>query len=352
MAREPTARPLRVGLIGAGLIGRLRARAIAQVPQLSLAAVADVRPESANTAARGHGNVTRYAEGRDLAADPGVEAVILATPPVSHETLGLACLAAGKHLLVEKPLATKPEACEALIRAADRAGVTLATGFNLRWTRAARLARQLVNGGAIGTLDHVRAYHGHPGGGEFTHDWIRNPAVSGGGTLMDNGIHLIDLAAWFLGDVRAAVGCGSNHVWRQPGCEDNGFLLFTNARGQIATLQASWTEWQGYGYRVEVYGSEGFVRFGYPPLYLIHGRRGPKGKVRVRRYLFPGYQVLERILGWEWGLVETLVHDLKGWAAAIQAGVQPPITGGDGLTAVRLAHAARHGLSVPLEEAA
>jgi predicted dehydrogenase len=322
------------------MIGRLRARALAKVPVLRLVAVADAREELARDVAGVDRNIRVYSDGKAVARDGEVEAVILSTPPVSHEVLGLACLTAGKHVLCEKPLATTTAACEALVRAAAEAGVCLATGFNLRYTRAASLARRLLDSGAIGELDHIRAFHGHPGGKEFTHDWVQDRKVTGGGTLMDNGIHLIDLTRWFLGDVQAVKGFATNHVWQREGCEDNGFLLLQNGRGRVATLQASWTEWRGYGYRVEIYGTEGFIRFGYPPMYLVHGRRATSGQVKLARHVFPSYQLQERLHGWEWGLIETLAADLNGWAAAIAAGTPPPITGRDGLEAVRIAQLA------------
>jgi len=329
-------RALRVGLIGAGAIGRLRARAIRRVPELRLVAVADVREDLARALAIEHGART-LRDGKALAESPDVDAVILSTPPASHAALGLACLAAGKHLLCEKPLASTVEDCSALVRAAEEGGLRLATGFNLRYTRAARLARRLLDAGAIGALDHIRSFHGHPGGKEFTHDWVYDRRVTGGGALMDNGIHLIDLTRWFLGEVEEIKGFATNHTWRKEGCEDNGFLLLRNREGRVATLQASWTEWQGYGYRLEIYGTEGFIRFGYPPLHLVHGRRAHDGRARVKRHFFSDYQLWERVRGWEWGLVETLVLDLAGWAKAIAAGLPSPITGRDGLEAVRIA---------------
>jgi predicted dehydrogenase len=158
---------------------------------------------------------------------------------------------------------------------------------------------------------------------------------------MDNGIHLIDLTRWFLGGVESVQGFATAHTWGKEGCEDNGFLLLRNAQGRIASLQASWTEWRGYGYRLEIYGTEGFIRFGYPPLYLMHGRRGADGETRTKRHLFPAYQVQERVRGWEWGLVATLKADLAGWARAIAAGTPAPITGEDGLEAVRIAQSAQ-----------
>lgn len=331
------AEPLRIGLIGAGMIGALRAVALRKLPDLRFVAVADERPERAQSAAA-HGDSVRVCtDALDLARDPAIEAVIVATPPNSHEDIVSACLAGGKHVLCEKPLTTTLAGAERLVAAANAAGLCLATGFNMRYTPAAILARRLVDAGAIGELDHIRAFHGHPGGREFTHDWIRDPAVSGGGTLMDNGIHLIDLTRWFLGDVAETVGMTSNHTWQTPGGDDNGFLLLRNEAGNVATLQASWTEWSGYGYRLELYGTDGFVTFGYPPMRLVHGVRSANERTRTKRYFFPAYQILERLRGWQWGLVETLARDLDGWGMAIRAGTPAPASGVDGAEAVRIA---------------
>jgi predicted dehydrogenase len=330
-------KPLRVGLVGAGMIGQLRARALAQVTELRLEAIADPCGERAGACLRHARGARLFPDGLTLAADPELDAVIVSTPPHLHEPIALACLAAGKHVLCEKPLACTVAGCEALVAAARRAGVSLGTGFNLRYTRAALLARRLLDEGAIGELDHVRAFHGHPCGKELTHPWVHDRAVSGGGTLMDNGIHLIDLTRWFLGGVAEVRGHASGHTWQVPGCEDNGFLLLKNARNRVGTLQASWTEWRGYQYRVEVYGTRGFIRFGYPPLYLVHGRVRADGTVQVRRHWFPAYQMLERVLGWQWGLRETLVREMQAWGRALLGGSPPPVSGADGLEAVRIA---------------
>src|SRR5262249_25692822 len=106
-------------------------------------------------------------------------------------------------------------------------------------------------------------------------------------------------------------------------------------------------EWRGYHYRIELYGTNGYIRFGYPPMHLIHGVRATNGKVRRRRYVFPAYQVLERFRGWEWGLVESLARELEAWAGAISSGVDGPASGRDGLEAVRIAHAAQRVADQP-----
>jgi predicted dehydrogenase len=339
-SRTPDA-PLRVGLIGAGFIGQMRAQALVQLPGMfEVAAIADAREDLARAVA---GPDTRtYTDGLALADDQDIDAVILSTPPSSHSMLGLRCIRAGKHLLVEKPLATTIDECEELVSAAAEAQVCLATGFTLRQTPAARLAKRLLAQGAIGELDHIRAVHGHKGGKDFGPAWITDRSMTGGGTLMDNGIHMIDLARWFLGDVISSVGMSSNHSWRKPGCEDNGFLLMRSAAGRIASVQGSWTEWRGYGWRMEIFGTSGVIRFGFPPLWLTLWRGSPGHKMKATHYPFITYQIQERLKGWQWSLVETLIGDLRDWGSAIRAGAPAPASGRDGLEAVRVALCAQY----------
>lgn len=336
MAYQTSQAPLRVGLIGAGTIGKMRAQALAKIPEIfQLVAIADTNNDLAQKLA-GYG-VKCFADPIELANDPQVDAVILSTPPVSHGPIGLACLHAGKHLLVEKPLAASVQECEDLVNAAEKAGVCLATGFTLRQTPAARLAKKLLVEGAIGELDHIRALHGHKGGKDFGPLWITENKVTGGGTLMDNGIHLIDLARWFLGDTETFMGMASNNVWQKPGCEDNGFVLMRSAAGRIASVQGSWTEWRGYGWRMEIFGSSGAIRFGFPPLWLTHWQGTPGEKMKSKHYPFLKYQITERLRGWQWSLIETLVGDLADWGEAIRASKVAPASGRDGLESVRIA---------------
>jgi predicted dehydrogenase len=343
MSMNGNGKKLSVGLIGAGMIGQFRAQGLAQVPSIRVAAVADMNLTLAQAAAKMAGTDRAVADGRELFADPSIDAIILSTPPNSHQKLGVAALQAGKHLFVEKPLAMNVAECEAIVAAGEATGRSVATGFNMRFTRAAELARKIIASGGIGKLDHIRSFHGHSGGKEFTHPWICNAEISGGGTLMDNGIHLIDLTRSFLGEVKDIAGFSSDFVWQLKNAEDNGFLLLRNTDNRVATLQSSWTEWRGYGYRLEIYGTEGYLRFGYPPLMLTHGRKDKNGKVTVKRHMFPVYQVLERMKGWQFGLLETLVRELDAWAGALLSGAAVPVSGRDGLEAVRIAKSAVNG---------
>jgi predicted dehydrogenase len=328
--------PVRFLLVGSGMIGGLRARALAEAPGARLAMVADVRRPAAEALAATHG--ARASDDPAAAVrDPDVDAVLVCTPPHTHRDLAVSALAAGKHVLVEKPMAPRPEDCAVMLDAAASAGRRLAVGFNLRYWPATAEARRRIADGALGEITHVRGYHGHAGGDELKNPWLTDPAVTGGGSLMDNGSHILDLVCHFLGEPVEAKGYADNRVWKFPGCEDNGFVLMRTADGRVATVQATWTEWRGYGWAVEVHGTKGLLRFGYPPMTLttvIGGRR--------RTRWFPVFQVLERLRGWQWSLAATLRDELADFAAAVRgtpAPGSPAADGHDGRRAVEIAHA-------------
>jgi predicted dehydrogenase len=336
---------MRFSLIGCGDIGRMRASAVARlralgVPGATLVAAADADEARARAIAASHPGCRALADGMAAAALDGADAVIVSTPPNLHAPFALAALRAGKAVLIEKPIASRLEDARAIVSEATARRLALAVGFNIRHFVAFRRAHEMVRGGAIGELDHVRAYHGHPGGAEFTHAWVHDASVMGGGALLDNGIHILDLARWFLGDVCEAKGYATGHTWRFEGCEDNGFALFRSAAGRVASVGASWTEWNGYGFAVEAYGTRGMVRASYPPMMLRTAIPPSAGApAQKRTEIFPLFQVTERLRSWRWTLVESLAAEMADFARAAREGRDPECSGTDGLRALEMAHA-------------
>src|SRR5581483_3305527 len=259
--------PLIFGLIGAGGIGKVRAGALRRTPGCRLAAVADTDLLRARAAATADAYCyTRYQELLDA---PGIEAVIVSTPPVCHEEIVLAALAAGKHVLCEKPLATTVAACRRMVEAARRSGRVLATGFNHRYFPAVKYLKDVLASGRMGTLDHVRAFAGHTGLSEFNAPWMHSKEGIGGGALMDVGIHVIDLVRYVLGEVSQVYGAATHEIWKQDGAEDNGFALLRSPSGKVAALHATWTEWKGYRFFVEAYCDRGMARAYYAPMFAM-----------------------------------------------------------------------------------
>jgi len=330
---------MRLGLIGCGWAGSLRAAAIARLAGFRLVAVADQDPVRARALSRTYGAVM-HPDWRSLVCRDDLEAVIVSTPPPLHLEMCVGALEHKKHVLCEKPLGRTPSECREILEVAGRNGRLVATGFNYRFYPAIVKAREILDAGLIGGLDHIRGYAGHPGGREFTHPWVHDVNVMGGGALLDNGIHIIDLTRYFLGGVIEVKGYATGHVWGFPGCEDNGFALLKSPTGKVACLQASWSEWRGYRFAIEVYGTRGCVRASYPPMMTQVVRvDNPGGRPLRRVYLFPRLQLIERLRSHRWTALQSFGQELKAFARAASGEKTPIALGLDGLRAVQIAYA-------------
>jgi len=324
---------LHFGLVGCGSIAQQRAQALAVSPAARLLAVHDAGPARASAfAAQFH---VDHAPTLDaLLARPDIDSIVVSTPPDSHASIAIAALNAGKHVLCEKPLARTPDEARLILDAAARNARTLATGFNFRFYPSVAKARELFQSGAIGSLDHIRASCGYqidPASG-----WLHDASITGGGALQDNGIHLIDTVLHFLGDATETHGHTTSPLHHWPGCEENGFLLLRNAQGRVATLQASWTEWAGYHFRVELHGTRGLIRFTcFPMLTELITAQGRQ------RFYHPHSNLMEKLKTYRWIVVQSFLREFEEFAR-LAAG-QPSLiaTGHDGWRAVHAAAAAR-----------
>lgn len=330
---------MRFGLIGCGWAGSLRAAAIARLTGFRLVAVADQDLARARSLSDLYGAIAEP-DWRSLVQRDDLESIVVSTPPPLHAEICIRALESGKHVLCEKPLARTPAECRQILEAAGRSHRTLATGFNYRFYPAIVKAREIFDSGLIGELDHIRSYAGHPGGSEFAHPWVHDVGVVGGGALLDNGIHLIDLTRYFLGEVVEVKGYATGHVWGFPGCEDNGFALLRSPGGRVASLQASWSEWRGYRFAIGLYGTRGCVRASYPPMLTQVVRVDePDGRPRRKIHLFPKLQIIERVRSHRWTARQSFMQELKAFAQATSGEKTPLALGLDGLRAVQIAHA-------------
>ncbi|MBI2833647.1 MAG: Gfo/Idh/MocA family oxidoreductase [Acidobacteria bacterium] len=343
--------PLRFAIVGCGDIGRLRAAALVALGRDRLGAVSDQDEARAASVAAAFGVPAEH-DWRRLIERPDVDAVVVSTPPPSHEEIATVALDAGKHVLCEKPLGRTPHECHRMVAVAAASGRQLATGFNYRFLPSVKKARELFESGRIGDLDHIRSYSGYSAS-DHGHAWIHDVAVMGGGALRDNGIHLIDLTRWFLGEAVEVQAWGSNTVWRFPGCEDNGFALMRNASGRVASLHASWTEWRGYRFVIEIYGTRGWLRLSCFPMTTRVGWRVERGgRMRTASHLFPWTHLMEHARSYRWVVTRSFVEELRAFERAV-AGEQTSIgTGHDGLRAVEIAAAAGSPTGTPADAAA
>jgi predicted dehydrogenase len=296
-------------VVGAGFFGARRAAAAAVARGVRLAAVADCDPDRASAVARRHGVPALRDLGSGLRMH-GVDAVVIATPPADHAELAHQAIDAGRHVLCEKPLAVDPDEARALTLHAEDAGVRLATGFNHRFYPPIADAFRLVSAWAIGQVESLRVQIGHRATPGFLAGWHTDTAVSGGGTLVDNGPHACDLIGRFLGEVVAAQGYLRDPLDLPGGCESEAFALFRTYDRRIAELRTSWVLEHGY-LSLELRGSSGYLNIETAPWKLV-------GRIADGRRVNRSYLV-ERAAALCWrqryGCDPSLVQELEAFAA-------------------------------------
>jgi predicted dehydrogenase len=261
---------LRAAIVGCGLIGRKRAEAFSGD---AIEVCCDLNLERAQSLAEKY-NARATVDWREAVQSYDVDVVFVATTHDMLPRIAEQAAAAGKHVLLEKPGARTVAELEPVKAAAARSGALVRIGFNHRYHRAFRKARQLFEAGALGDLMFVRARYGHGGRLGYEQEWRANPAISGGGEGIDQGMHLIDLARWFCGDFVHIQGYAATYYWDMP-VDDNAFFLLRTASNRTAFLHASCTEWKNT-FSFEIYGKRAKLE--------IAGLGGSYGTERLSYY--------------------------------------------------------------------
>ena len=262
---------MNVAIIGCGLIGRKRSETLAGS---RLVACADLAFEQAEALARKFPGCQPLQNWRSVLDRKDVDIIVVATPHQALAEIALAVVSAGKHLLVEKPAARHVGELNPIMMAAKAGSSRVRVGFNHRYHRAFRKAREILQGGELGELMFVRARYGHGGRVGYDKEWRAKPELSGGGELIDQGVHVIDLARWFLGDFTEVLGFAHTYFWNMP-VDDNAFLILKTAKQQTAFLHVSCTEWKNL-FSFEIYGKHGKLH--------IEGLGGSYGTERLTYY--------------------------------------------------------------------
>jgi predicted dehydrogenase len=263
--------PLNIAIVGCGLIGSKRAQSLAGG---RLVLCCDLDAGRAKALAAAHAGAEPATDWRAAATSRDIDIVIVATTHDLLAPIAAEAASAGKHVFIEKPGARRACELDAVTEATRRTGTLARIGFNHRYHRAFQKARAIFDSGAMGPLLFIRGRYGHGGRHGYEREWRADPALSGGGELLDQGIHLIDLAGWFLGDFPRTTGRAPSFFWKMP-VEDNAFLLLETAAGQIAFLHASWTEWKNL-FSFEICGRDGKLE--------IAGLGGSYGTERLTFY--------------------------------------------------------------------
>jgi predicted dehydrogenase len=251
---------MKVALFGCGWIQDFHARAVLENAH-ELIAVANHREETARAFAERHGIARVTTDWEALAADPDVDAAVVATPNALHAPQTVALLGAGVPVLVEKPMATDLAGCDAMIRASMGSGTPLMVAHCWRFRDEVIALRDRIAAGELGEIVKTRGYGVHAGWGPS--GWFVDQPLAGGGALPDMGVHAIDTVRFLLGDpsperVCAAVGTryGSYEV------DDDAIVLIGWSQGTNSIVESGW--WQphkeGLEADTEVYGTAGYAR--------------------------------------------------------------------------------------------
>ena len=299
---------VKFAIIGCGLIGKKRA---ACLPKGALAVVCDLDRVRAESLAATVPGCRVVSDPADVFKSADVDAVIISAVNSALSTLTGDAIRAGKHVLVEKPVAFRASEAEALLALAREKNVIVRTGYNHRFHPAFQKARELADSGALGPLMFIRARYGHGGRVGYDREWRADPKLSGGGELIDQGVHLIDLARWFLGDFTFVDGFAKTYFWDMP-VDDNAFLNLRTATDQTAWLHVSCTEWKNT-FSFEIYGRDAKLH--------IEGLGGSYGTERLHFYkMLP-----------EMGPPETTVFEFprgdQSWRLEVEAFIEDILLG-------------------------
>ncbi len=202
-----------VAILGCGLIGQKRAKSLNGA---RLRVCADVEVDRAKQLAGSYPDVVSTTDWRSAVQRADVDIVIIATTNQALVEASLEAVNAGKHILVEKPAARNVKELDTVINAVQKNDVLARVGFNHRYHPALLKAHELLDAGELGELMFIRGRYGHGGRIGYEREWRADPALSGGGELIDQGVHLIDLSRWFMGDFVFTEGYAHTYFWDMP----------------------------------------------------------------------------------------------------------------------------------------
>ncbi len=245
-------KPLRIGIIGFGKMGRLRAAALARVEGVEVVRVHD--PGGGDI----EGHVAAPSE-ESVLEDGSLDAVFVCTPNHRNRPLTIAALRAGRHVFCEKPPAFTAAEVEEVMAVEKASGRKLMYGFNHRHHASIKAMCELIATGEHGRILWMRGRYGKSVDQDYFGTWRARKELAGGGILIDQGIHMVDLFLLLAGDFHEVQGMVSSLYWNLPGIEDNVFALFRNRdSGIVASLHSTMTQWR-HLFSLEVFLERGYL---------------------------------------------------------------------------------------------
>ncbi|NOY75131.1 MAG: Gfo/Idh/MocA family oxidoreductase [Kiritimatiellaeota bacterium] len=256
---------LRVGLIGCGKIARVaHAPGLSEMKKVAITALFDMSKKAVDTIAKEFATDALICDSVEELLSSDVDSVVISTPNHTHCELALQALRAGKHVLVEKPMAASLSEAGRMIAAAKRRGLTLQVNQTLRFTPPYVAIKHAIEKGKIGTPLHIRCIRASGStpnkGWSPGADWFMSKEARGG-IIMDIGVHMADVMRWYFGDIAKLRSINQTKSGNYD-VPDNSTTLFDFKNGATGVLELSWTTPAGGGL-LEVYGTKGTIRMGF-----------------------------------------------------------------------------------------
>ena len=283
-----------LGVVGAGMIGRFHAEAIKGLDNAKLVAVCDEVGDRAEALAAKYEG-TAFSDLDKFLRDDRIDVVTIGTPSGLHGDLAIAAARAGKHVIVEKPIEITLDKIDRVLEAHDKAGTTVGGIFNMRYTDTARMFKEAVEAGRFGRLTFGMAY------GPWWRDqayydkggWRGTWALDGGGAMMNQGIHTIDMLQWLMGPVKQVQAYCKTLAHERIEVEDTASAAIEFANGAVGTIACTTSMWPGHFRIVEIAGSDGTVAMADEKFFFWKFRDEAEADDRVRsKYVeFPGVSV-------------------------------------------------------------
>lgn len=253
-------RKLKYGIVGAGRIAQSYAQAFESCETAEMVAVADVEIEAARALAENFEGCRSFSSYEAMADASSLDAVVICTPPATHEEISLCFLKRKVHVLCEKPLSIGVASARRMLTAAEREGVMLTMASKFRYVEDVRRAKSLILSGVIGEVVlFENAFTSHV---DMTARWNSKPEMSGGGVLIDNGTHSVDITRYFLGplaDVQAVEGKRSQGLE----VEETVRLVVRSIAGVLGAIDLSWSINKELDSYINIYGSSGVMHIGW-----------------------------------------------------------------------------------------
>jgi len=312
-------RPVRFGIVGAGAIAQAYAQAFGQSDQVELCAAADSRIEVAEAMAEAN-DCAAFSSAKAMVSEMDLDAVIVCTPPITHRDVCCQLLSCGIHVLCEKPLSIDSTTAREMIDVAEQNDVVFTMASKFRYVTDVTAAKAIVESGLIGeVVMFENVFTGHV---DMSHRWNSQPAISGGGVLIDNGTHSVDITRYFLGRLDEVQVMEGNRI-QDLEVEDTVRMFVRSEQGVLGSVDLSWSVSKEQPYFIAIYGSAGTLLVGWQ-------------ESKYRRACDKEWE----IIGSGYNKVDAFKRQLENFAGAIRGDDTLVVTPADGLASVEVIEAA------------